>query len=101
MSISEDYMPARRPLWVGLLGLTLVLGVIGFIFIQMNQKVRTSRLNDATVAELHQEVARNPNDAELLFRLAFRHHRFGENKEALPLMQRLVQLQPNSDKAWF
>lgn len=56
---------------------------------------------DRTIAELRSAVARDPQFARALHRLAFLLAREGKLAEALPLLERTVELSPRDSGAWF
>ncbi|MCS6777221.1 MAG: tetratricopeptide repeat protein [Chloroherpetonaceae bacterium] len=96
----EQFSMPSRP-W--LRPLLIVAAIVGIIFglARINQAMRLNHLASAPTEVLHQELQSRPDDVDLLYHLAYKHLKSGENEEAFQLMQRLVRLQPQSVNAWY
>lgn len=98
---SETFPNSKARSRVRLFVILVLLGIVGVIFVQANQRLRSNRLSTATTADLEKDLKQNPEDKQLMFRVAYKQVRDGKHKEALAIMQRLVQLEPQSTINWY
>ena len=63
--------------------------------------VREEWLATATPTALTAAAAQHPNDAELLYSLAYKLVQFGKYDQAAERMERLVQIEPTSTRNWL
>lgn len=91
------FLPPTVWLWGGAVATLAAIGVAGwFAFSRLHSRMEQTRASDPEIQQYEQELQQNPNNLPSLVALANIYLERGQLDDALPLMEKIAQQQPEA-----